>query len=101
MPSVLRLDAARGVVEVEWASGARTAFASALLRQRCPCAQCRQLRRDGAGLAAGDGILLTAIEPYGPNAIRLQFSDGHGRGIFPFSYLAQLARELERPAAAA
>jgi DUF971 family protein len=94
MPRALRLHARRRLLEIEWEGGVSENLPHRFLRERCPCAQCRQLRRDGAAEPAGDEISLMTVEPYGPNAVQLTFSDGHGRGIFPFSYLRELCREL-------
>jgi len=33
------------------------------------------------------------VQPYGPAAVNLRFSDGHDRGIFPFPYLASLGAD--------
>ena len=40
-----------------------------------------------------DGVSVAAVEAYGVNALHFTFSDGHDRGIFPFSYLRLLAAE--------
>ncbi len=39
------------------------------------------------------GIAVTNVEPMGGYAVHLAFSDGHNRGIFPWSYLRALAAE--------
>jgi DUF971 family protein len=97
-PSGLRLHAASGVLELEWPDRPADRLPGRMLRQRCPCAQCRQARRAGQQIRA-DSISILRVEAYGPNAIHLVFSDGHARGIFPFSYLRQLAGELAVPSA--
>ena len=63
--------------------------------------------RAGAGEAAGGGGVTVAVEDvvkdYGPvvhtigdKGLNLVFSDGHGRGIYPWAYL----RELGEPGTA-
>jgi DUF971 family protein len=94
MPRALRLHAQQRVLEIEWEDGAAASLPHRLLRERCPCAQCRQSRKEGNAIVAGTDVFLLNIEPYGPNAVHLTFSDGHGRGIFPFSYLRELEKEL-------
>ena len=37
-----------------------------------------------------DAIAITAIVPVGDYAINIAFSDGHARGIYPWSYLMDL-----------
>jgi DUF971 family protein len=44
-----------------------------------------------------EDITVLAALPCGPNAVQLQFSDGHDRGIFPFPYLLELRDELAPP----
>ncbi|WGR90856.1 DUF971 domain-containing protein (plasmid) [Bradyrhizobium sp. ISRA443] len=49
----------------------------------------RQL--DGIALMTAPKFHIAAIEPIGNYALRLSFSDGHDRGIYPWSYLRELA----------
>lgn len=37
------------------------------------------------------GLALTGVSPVSDYALNLHFSDGHERGIYPFSYLRTLA----------
>lgn len=93
MPRALRLQRLERTLEIEWNDGAAS-LPHRLLRERCPCAPCRQARRDGSFASIPEEIEVAAIEPYGPNAVHLAFSDGHARGIFPFAYLRELRDEL-------
>lgn len=70
---------------------------AALLRRACRCAGCTRARRGGAAIAAAVEISIVAATPVGGYGLNLAFSDGHERGIFPFSYLADLAQS-EQPA---
>ncbi|MEZ2143418.1 gamma-butyrobetaine hydroxylase-like domain-containing protein [Bradyrhizobium sp. DN5] len=45
----------------------------------------------GVELTVAPGLHVAAIEPIGNYALRLSFSDGHDRGIYPWSYLRELA----------
>jgi DUF971 family protein len=92
--TLLRLHAAARRLEVEWEDGATAALPYAALRERCPCAECRQGRRTGGLAGAVADVAVLAALPCGPNAVQLQFSDGHDRGIFPFPYLRELRDEL-------
>ena len=80
------------LLRLEWPGGASHALPHRLLRERCPCAQCRQARRAGKTISA-EAVSVLRIEPYGPNAIHLVFSDGHGTGIYPW----KLLREITQP----
>lgn len=73
---------------IEWSDGASTDLPYRRLRKECRCAGCLSIRRGGA-VAAADDIELLAVIPYGPNAVQLRFSDGHARGIYPFTYLRE------------
>ncbi|WP_316233700.1 gamma-butyrobetaine hydroxylase-like domain-containing protein [Bradyrhizobium sp. SZCCHNPS2010] len=54
-----------------------------------------ELRRqiDGIALVVPDDLHLTGLQPIGNYAVRLSFSDGHDRGIYPWSYLRELAEQ--------
>lgn len=81
-----------GVLEVVWPDGAVGRLRHGLLRQRCRCAQCEQQRRRGAGPQPPDPALRVAgIEPVGDHGLNLRFSDGHGRGIYPWALLRELS----------
>jgi len=61
------------------------------LRRACRCAQCRALALTGSAVSVPAGITVVAASPLG-YGVQLHFSDGHNRGIFPWSYLAELSR---------
>lgn len=52
-----------------------------------------EIRRqaDGIELTVPLGLHVVSIEPIGNYALRLSFSDGHDRGIYPWPYLRELA----------
>lgn len=61
------------------------------LRQRCRCAGCRsQSLMDAAVTAPIDHVDILAASPMG-YGVQLHFSDGHNRGVFPWSYLLEIA----------
>ncbi|AVR98642.1 DUF971 domain-containing protein [Pseudoduganella armeniaca] len=82
--------AARMLV-VRWEDGRVDELTHEVLRGACPCAECRAIRRAGDAVAAPAGITLTAIAAVGHYALNLAFDDGHGRGIYPFALLADIA----------
>ena len=80
-----------GVLELTWHDGRTSRLPHGLLRSRCRCAGCEQaLRRRGAHAAIDGDVRLDAIVPIGDKGLNLVFSDGHGRGIFPWAYLREL-----------
>lgn len=60
------------------------------LRLACRCAHCTRARIDGKFPERFDGVTITAVNPMGHYGANITFSDGHARGIFPWSYLAEL-----------
>lgn len=97
MPGVRRLHLDRTrQLEVVWADGSGTVYPVAYLRARCPCAACKKLREDQESrrtllpvLPAGRGgpVQATGADMVGNYALRIDWSDGHGSGIYSFDYL--------------
>jgi DUF971 family protein len=87
-PSEIALDP-QGL-DVHWGEE-KFRLAATHLRNQCRCAACKQLALQGTPVVAGAGIQLTNASPVGSYAVQLHFSDGHERGIYPWSYLRELA----------
>ena len=58
-------------------------------------------RIDGTFAASFDGVTIERLVPVGGYAINVSFTDGHTRGIYPWSYLHTLARGPRDTASAA
>ena len=80
-------------LRLTWANGEADVLPSETLRLRCRCAWCTRDRIEGRFPAAFAAVAVTKIDPLGGYAVNLGFSDGHARGIFPWVYLRDLARE--------
>lgn len=78
-------------LQIDWADDTSSHLSHALLRANCRCGQCVQLRRSGQLPDTHAAIELTTLEPVGEHGLNLGFSDGHDRGIYPWSYLRELA----------
>jgi DUF971 family protein len=79
------------VLELRWPDGATSRLSHALLRARCRCATCEQVRRrEGREADADAALRLHELHPIGDKGLNLVFSDGHGRGIYPWTYLREL-----------
>jgi DUF971 family protein len=90
-PAEVMLDIPAACLHLVW-GGVRSSLTHAALRASCKCAECEARRRtEGAASMPGAGVTVTALEPAGEAGLRLFFSDGHSRGIFPWGYLFALA----------
>ncbi len=77
-------------LEIDWIDGRVTAVTHLKLRQSCRCATCVSQRKRGGEIRVSAEIELTSVSACGAGAVQLTFSDGHSRGIYPFSYLQSL-----------
>jgi DUF971 family protein len=78
-----------------WADRGRTSLGAVTLRRASRAATEIRRQFDGVALVTPPGLHLTAVHPVGNYALRLFFSDGHDRGIYPWSYLRELADQHE------
>lgn len=92
-PDEIRLAAGGARLLLAWGDH-RAGLEAQVLRAACRCAPCTRARADGAFPAAFPGIAVTGIAPVSAYAVNLRFSDGHGRGIFPYGDLRALAAPL-------
>ena len=73
--------------------GAAHAIDAAKLRLACRCAHCTRARIDGKFPERFDDVTITAVNSMGHYGVNITFSDGHARGIYPWSYLADLLKD--------
>lgn len=82
-------------LELRWPNGYGFSLGHSRLRQACKCAWCEgHRRRQGQDPQRQDGapeVMVTGVTPVGELGLQLHFSDGHDRGIYPWSYLHALA----------
>lgn len=90
-PTEIRLDASRTQLSVTWDSGVTSTYAASALRDRARDASSVRTAINDWAVPAAAGLTITAVDPIGNYAVRLAFSDGHDRGIFPWPYLAEIA----------
>ena len=73
-------------------SDAELVLTASALRSACRCAHCKAAALKGAVSSAGDPeVALRQAELVGHYALRLSFSDGHDRGIYPWSLLREMS----------
>jgi DUF971 family protein len=89
-PLELRVTAERRELSVKWQDGNVSLIPASHLRSHSRAAQHVRATVDGRDRPAGD-VTLTGAEPIGSYAVRLIFSDGHDRGIYPWTYLREIA----------
>jgi DUF971 family protein len=90
-PTQVELIEGSTALAVTWSDcGTRRLGADALRRASRAASEIRR-QFDGIELAIAPGLHVAAVEPVGNYALRLSFSDGHDRGIYPWSYLRELA----------
>ncbi len=89
LPSEVRVDSGARLVTLRWPDGRERTIGHARLREACRCAECRRLRFGVAGAVPREDVKVIDFEPMG-YGVRIFFSDGHARGIYPWAYLAQL-----------
>ncbi len=83
-------------LEIDWKDGRSSVYTLSLLRSMCPCAQCRTTRAQKSKLTILPGnysgqLSAIAAEMVGNYAIRIDWSDDHGSGIYSFDYLREIA----------
>lgn len=89
-------------LRITWSDGKIRRYSATELREKCPCATCRELRN--AAPAEPDPFQVISIEetqptsvtgmrPVGNYAYNIQFNDGHDTGIFTFEVLRKLGTE--------
>jgi DUF971 family protein len=90
-PARVALSAQLDFLELTITEGVEVRLPAARLRAACKCAHCIRARIDGKFPGRFDGIAITQLAPVGDYAINIGFSDGHARGIYPWSLLSELS----------
>jgi DUF971 family protein len=94
-PETVVLKADRLRLGLAWPNGEAAELAAGRLRAKCRCAWCTRARIDGSFAASFDDVAIDRVAPVGDYAINITFSDGHARGIYPWTYLRTLAQAQE------
>lgn len=95
-------------LQIAWSDGEIRAYQAAELRDKCPCATCREKRSAKPEPKAGGmielnvlspaeaetisqgGVKVAGMNPVGSYAYNIEFSDGHNTGLFTFDLLRSL-----------
>lgn len=79
---------------IEWTDSRISKYRLSTLQQHCPCAGCVEARNQGT-LAVDDDVTAVRVSSVGRYALRIQFRRGCSAGIFDYSLLRSLDKELE------
>ena len=90
-PTEIRLERDRRQLVVTWENGRTISYPATLLRDHARDARSVRLAVDNWDVPAQSDLTIDLVEPIGNYAVRLAFSDGHDRGIFPWAYLTEIA----------
>jgi DUF971 family protein len=91
-PDQIVVAAGRSMLRLVWPDGTLTVTAPRL-RAACRCADCRRARLESDADPDTAAVTLADVRLVGDHALNLAFSDGHDRGIYPWSYLRELAQD--------
>jgi DUF971 family protein len=97
-------------LDIVWPDGKQGRFTVSYLRTMCPCAQCKTVREFSAAkpktslnILPGNftkPLTATGAELVGNYALRIDWSDDHGSGIYSFQYLREICPSEENVSAA-
>jgi len=92
MPETVVLKADRRRLHVVWRNGTTAEIGAERLRMSCRCAWCTRARIEDTFSTSFDDIAIDGLAPVGDYAVNVTFSDGHARGIFPWTYLREISQ---------
>ncbi len=103
-PIDIEVDRNIGQLKITWQDNVTHRYPLDWLRAHCPCATCMEERREAAAnvneLRLHTGPLpsteIAGAELVGNYAIRLDWSDGHSTGIYPFIDLRSAAESSKQ-----
>jgi len=99
-PTGITVDRNQSILTITWSDGHISAYPFGLVRNACPCAECRGgHEKMGATpdpevfhstLADGPSARIHNLEAMGSYAITIEWEDGHHHGIYTWRYLRAL-----------
>jgi len=89
-PLAIELDTDAGQLSIHWPDARVQKLDTAMLRRSCRCADCLSAARAGTQALPARALQISRIVPVGSYGVQLAFNDGHGRGIYSWSYLRSL-----------
>ncbi|WP_020178726.1 gamma-butyrobetaine hydroxylase-like domain-containing protein [Methylopila sp. M107] len=92
-PAEVRLSGNGRLLELLWGDGSSTRLGATTLRRGSRSAGSVRAAVDGRTVEPPEDLAIRDVEPIGAYALRLAFSDGHDRGVYPWGYLRELGAE--------
>jgi DUF971 family protein len=91
-------------LRIDWSDGTSREYSVRELRDRCPCATCREKRSHPQpppllpvlSPAETQPLVIRGMSPVGNYAYAIAFSDGHDTGIYTIEYLRELGSEATK-----
>ena len=92
-----------GDLVIQWSDEKTRLYKVAILRDNCPCATCREKRKQQPAvqllpvlsIEEAQPMKITEMKPVGSYAYGITFSDGHDSGIFTLEHLFQVGAVVE------
>lgn len=104
-PTGITADRKAATLKIDWSDGQSFAYPFTLLRNACPCAQCRGGHENMKSEPDEDVFIiplmdantskLLDLQPVGNYAISITWGDGHSHGIYNWHYLYTLGVKME------
>ena len=88
VPRDVRPDPETRALRITWADAHESVIAYQTLRDRCPCARCRDMREQGRKpLSMTLTTKLASWKRVGNYALEFAWGDSHSEGIFAYDFL--------------
>lgn len=94
-----------GDLVIDWSDDRKLTYKVSALRDRCPCATCREKRKAEASgppnllpvltIEEARPLKIVDMKPVGTYAYGITFSDGHDSGIFTLEQLYQIGTPID------
>ena len=95
-PTDIRLRTKSRLLEITFDDGSTFSYTFEYLRVPSPSAEVVGHGPGQETLQTGkENVVITRIDPVGHYAIRLVFDDGHDTGLYSWTYLHELGRNME------
>lgn len=105
IPTNITAKRASGQLLIEWSDGEKCLYPFGLLRNACPCAQCRGGHENMKSEPDEEVFLIPLmdvkatkmknLEAVGNYALNIEWEDGHKYGIYNWHYLQALCQAMK------